>query len=176
MLRLFTRLLLIPLTLALLLWDVAFSAESPWVRMPAGGRPTYMGIHGGTMPVSLLVSDDGTSLLTFVGRTGNDFLELLHRTDVQLPSILKKTAQNSTSDRLKTRAILQAGDKHTTMPVLVITDIGYLHKTLATQDFTPFGFSAKPLSIEGTVRFPQVSNRRRKSYRLFFQPKYLIPR
>ena len=45
--------------------------------MPAGARPTYMGIHGGTMPVSLLVYGDGSSLVTFVGRTGNDFLEML---------------------------------------------------------------------------------------------------
>ena len=27
--------------------------------MPAGARSTYLGIHGGTVPVSLLVSRDG---------------------------------------------------------------------------------------------------------------------
>lgn len=48
-----------------------------WVRMPAGAKAAYMGIHGGTMPVSLLVAADGSSLLAFAGRTGNDFLDAL---------------------------------------------------------------------------------------------------
>ena len=47
--------------------------QQGWVVMPAGARPAYFGIHGGTMPVSLLVYGDGSSLVTFVGRTGNDF-------------------------------------------------------------------------------------------------------
>ena len=78
--------------------ECAESGES-WVTMPAGARPTYMGIHGGTMPVSLLVSSDGTSLLTFVGRTGNDFLEVLHHGDIRFPSLLGSTTRNATAMR-----------------------------------------------------------------------------
>lgn len=48
--------------------------------MPAGARVTYIGIHGGTVPVSLLTDKDGTSMVTFVGQTGNDFLRILLRT------------------------------------------------------------------------------------------------
>ena len=151
-------------------------ATAPWVRMPAGARPTYMGIHGGTMPVSLLVSDDGTSLLTFVGRTGNDFLEVLHRTEFQMPSLLKKAAQNSTKESLTQGVILQAGDTKDTMPVIYITGLGFLRSTLDHAELLPFGLSEKPVSIEGNVRLPQSPTPRRPRYRLFFQPSYLTPR
>ncbi|MCR5813614.1 MAG: hypothetical protein K6G15_03855 [Desulfovibrio sp.] len=151
--------------------------EEPWVQMPAGARPTYMGIHGGTMPVSLLVSDDGSSLLTFVGRTGNDFLEVLHRTEFQMPSFLKKAAQNSTRDALEQgKTILHAGDKKTSMPVIYITGLGFQRSTVDEAELLPFGFSEKPVSIEGQVRMPDSATPKRKEYRLFFQPRYLIPR
>ena len=78
--------------------DSGVKAADGWVIMPAGARPTYMGIHGGTMPVSLLVSGDGSSLLTFVGRTGNDFLDVLRRTDVRMPSLLNATAARDAAD------------------------------------------------------------------------------
>ena len=159
----------------ILLCGEIFAKEDNWMHMPAGGRPTYMGIHGGTMPVSLLVSDDGASLLTFVGRTGNDFLELLHRTEFQLPSLLKKTIQNSTRSPL-TNTVLHAGDTNVSMPVLVLTDIGYMQKTVETADLIPFGLSQKPVAIEGQVRLPRATKPKRKQYRLFFQPHYLTPR
>ena len=79
---LWTALLLLPVPPA------AAAAADGWQVMPEGARPTYIGIHGGTVPVSLLVSQDGSSLVSFVGRTGNDFLEILHRSDVRMPSLL----------------------------------------------------------------------------------------
>jgi len=48
-----------------------------WTHMPAGARATYIGIHGGTVPVSLLTSRDGTHMVALVGQTGNDFLRTL---------------------------------------------------------------------------------------------------
>ena len=53
------------------------AAAPQWVYMPAGARATYIGIHGGTVPVSLLTSRDGTHMVAFVGQTGNDFLRTL---------------------------------------------------------------------------------------------------
>ena len=50
---------------------------SQWKYMPAGARATYIGIHGGTVPVSLLTSRDGTHMVALVGQTGNDFLRTL---------------------------------------------------------------------------------------------------
>lgn len=144
--------------------------EETWVTMPAGARSAYMGIHGGTMPVSLMVSDDGASLLTFVGRTGNDFLDILRRTDVPVPSLFNATAQGAAC--AATEASLSAGASAGSMPVinagaqLVLPPLSHLE---------PFGLSDKPLAIEGQVSRP-TSHPPVKRYRLFFEPQYLQPR
>ncbi len=75
-------------TLATLWPAPAFSAdkdkdESPqkedivWGEMPAGAKTTYIGIHGGTVPVSLLTAGDGSPMIALVGLTGSDFLNFL---------------------------------------------------------------------------------------------------
>ena len=95
------------LLLAALAPLAAFATESQgqadqqqgWVVMPAGARPAYFGIHGGTMPVSLLVYGDGSSLVTFVGRTGNDFIDMLRRAEVSMPSLLNATSQRSSAGK-----------------------------------------------------------------------------
>ena len=48
-----------------------------WGEMPAGARTTYIGIHGGTVPVSLLSAGDGSPMIAQVGLTGSDFLHFL---------------------------------------------------------------------------------------------------
>lgn len=48
-----------------------------WGEMPAGAKTAYIGIHGGTVPVSLLSSGDGSPMIAMVGLTGNDFLNFL---------------------------------------------------------------------------------------------------
>ena len=73
--------------------------QQGWVVMPAGARPAYFGIHGGTMPVSLLVYGDGSSLVTFVGRTGNDFIDVLRRAEISMPSLLNATSQRSAAGK-----------------------------------------------------------------------------
>lgn len=50
-----------------------------WGEMPAGVRPVYIGIHGGTMPVSLLTAGDGSPMIAQVGLTGTDFLHFMRR-------------------------------------------------------------------------------------------------
>lgn len=155
---------------------LASDSDEGWTQMPAGARPTYMGIHGGTMPVSLLVSDDGSALLTFVGRTGNDFLEVLYKSYFQLPSILKKHAQNSTRDALHSGRMLMAGNDNVSMPVIYITGLDMKRATASDVQLLPFGLSEKPVSIEGSVSVPVTRTPRRKAYRLFFAPNYLDPR
>lgn len=56
----------------------ALQAESDeqWVRLESGARPAYVGIQGGTAPVSLLRATNG-SLFVFTGNTGNDFTQVL---------------------------------------------------------------------------------------------------
>lgn len=51
--------------------------EVVWGEMPAGARTTYIGIHGGTVPVSLLTAGDGSPMIALVGLTGSDFLNFL---------------------------------------------------------------------------------------------------
>ena len=48
-----------------------------WGEMPAGARTAYIGIHGGTVPVSLLTAGDGSPMIAQVGLTGSDFLNFL---------------------------------------------------------------------------------------------------
>jgi hypothetical protein len=51
-------------------------ARSGWMRVESGSRQAYVGIHGGTAPVSLMHSTDGV-LLAFTGQTGSDFMQVL---------------------------------------------------------------------------------------------------
>jgi hypothetical protein len=147
-----------------------------WTIMPVGARPAYMGIHGGTMPVSLLVSGDGSSLVTFVGRTGNDFLEELRKTP--MPSALNATVQRSMPvDGIPQEsgdATLTAGGGTGSLPVICLSGRGGRMSSLA-EHLQPFGFSDKPLSIEGNVSKPAGLSPT-KQFPQFFQPHYLQPR
>ena len=129
-----------------------------------------MGIHGGTMPVSLMVSDDGSALLTFVGRTGNDFLEILRESDLPMPSLLNATARGMAGSR--TGDGLFAGSGSGSMPVLAL---GNPLAAPAANALQPFGLSEKPLSIEGEVLRPMRLSPE-KRFRLYFEPQHLQPR
>ena len=148
-------------------------ADDGWVVMPAGGRPAYMGIHGGTMPVSLLVAGDGASLFTFVGRTGNDFLEALRATDMPLPSLLNATVARSRA--VTGGAALFAGNATSSLPVIPLTGESFAALAEQPGKLTPFGLSDEPLSIEGRAARPKTLSPA-KTYRLFVLPQYLEPR
>lgn len=139
-----------------------------WTAMPAGARSTYLGIHGGTVPVSLLVSRDGMSLVSFVGQTGNDFLELLHRADVRLPSLLTSILGSSYGG-----SMLLAGRAQRSMPVLYVLGDRLAAMPQGLQGLQPFGLSDKPLSIEGNISLPPRRNPAARSYRLHIDPRYL---
>jgi len=117
------------------------SLPEGWTAMPAGARSTYLGIHGGTVPVSLLVSRDGMSLVSFVGQTGNDFLELLRRADVRLPSLLTSILGSSHGG-----SMLLAGRAQRSMPVLYVLGDRLAAMPQGLQGLQPFGLSDKPLS------------------------------
>lgn len=137
--------------------------DNGWVTMPAGARPAYLGIHGGTMPVSLLATDDGSALLTFVGRTGNDFLQALR--DAAMPVFANSTRRSQVAlERLSSG--LFAGNATASLPVIALSG-----DVLANQawfdSLYPFGLSPQPLSIEGTVNLPDSPSAVRR-YRQFF--------
>lgn len=147
-------------------------ADDGWVVMPAGGRPAYMGIHGGTMPVSLLVAGDGASLVTFVGRTGNDFLEALRATDLPLPSLLNATVARSRA--MSGGAALFAGNATSSLPVIPLTGESFAALAEQPGKLQPFGLSDEPLAIEGRAVRPKALSPA-KTYRLFVLPQYLAP-
>lgn len=142
-----------------------------WTLMPAGARSTYLGIHGGTVPVSLLVSRDGMSLVSFAGQTGNDFLELLRHADVLLPSLLDRALGSGRGGSL-----LQAGRAQRSMPVLYVLGDRLAAMPHGLQGLQPFGLSDKPLTIEGDISLPQHRAPVARSYRLRIDPRYLDPR
>lgn len=146
-------------------------AEETWTRVPAGAKPSYMGIHGGTMPVSLLVSDDGTSLFTFVGLTGNDFMEVLKKVHFPLPSFGNSTGQKSALPSGETG--LFAGNATASLPVFNIS--GDRLANLDASQLQPFGLSSEPLSIEGQVMKPNIFPHARP-FRSLFLPDYFQPR
>ena len=51
-------------------------ARRGWVNLEPGAKPAYVGIQGGTAPITLLRSPKG-SLLGYTGNTGNDFIHIL---------------------------------------------------------------------------------------------------
>lgn len=67
--------------------------EAVWGEMPAGARTAYIGIHGGTVPVSLLTAGDGSPMIALVGLTGSDFLNFLRSKGklAEEPSLPRKT-------------------------------------------------------------------------------------
>lgn len=148
--------------------------DSQWVEMPAGAKPSYMGIHGGTMPVSLLVSDDGSSLLSFVGRTGNDFLEVLRKAYLPFPSFANATrAKINSLINTSEGGKIYAGNATASMPVLPLSASPVISPDWISH-FQPFGLSDEPLSIEGNVSRPEIVPLPKK-YRIFFLPDRFFP-
>lgn len=164
---------------------------SPWVNMPAGARVTYIGIHGGTVPVSLLTDKDGTSMVTFVGQTGNDFLRVLLRSDISenMPATsmepvakLKVEALPSTGQTLNgperaitpsgNATVLQAETAVGNIPVIYVTGKGFARMDLPDTQWLPFGLSEKPLQLEGQVVKPMGVTKIKKQRR-FSLPKSL---
>lgn len=137
--------------------------------MPEGGKSAFMGINGGTMPISLLVSGDGHSLLTFVGRTGNDFMAAVRQANAPLPSF--GNATNPQASGLPAQLPpLVAGNATASMPVVALPP-NYLAQQAWLAQLEPFGLSEEPLAIEGTVSRPDMLSPTRK-YRVFFLSDY----
>ena len=71
-------------------------ARDGWVKVESGSRQAYVGIHGGTAPLSLMRSTDGV-LFAFTGQTGNDFTQVLRGGNASRTS-LHHPNQNGTED------------------------------------------------------------------------------
>lgn len=56
---------------------VADESADAWVSLPESDRSAFVGIHGGTAPVSVMGSEISPAEETVTGRTGDDFVLLL---------------------------------------------------------------------------------------------------
>ena len=148
---------------------------SQWIHMPAGARATYIGIHGGTVPVSLLTSRDGTHMVALVGQTGNDFLRTL-KVDpgtagaLPAPSGTPSTLadeedaevalQTSAAPALPTlrlaanATLLMAGTAVGAMPVIYATGHSFASLNQNYTDSLLFGIAENSPLLEGSVKAP----------------------
>ncbi len=58
------------------------SEAGDWVSLPESDRSSFVGIHGGTAPVSVMGNEISPAEETITGRTGDDFVQLLEGDDV----------------------------------------------------------------------------------------------
>ena len=150
-----------------------------WIHMPAGARATYIGIHGGTVPVSLLTSRDGTHMVALVGQTGNDFLRtlkvgpgtrgaLLPTSSGTLSSLddegnmelahlhLQTAATPAASFRHTVNAtLLKAGTAIGAMPVVYATGHSFASLNQLYTDSLLFGIAENSPLLEGVVKAPR---------------------
>lgn len=148
-----------------------------WTHMPAGARATYIGIHGGTVPVSLLTSRDGTHMVALVGQTGNDFLRTLKvdpGTRGALPSVNgeEEDADHASLQvqapiapahppfRLAANAtMLMAGTAVGAMPVIYVTGHSFASLNQLYTDSLLFGISEHSPLLEGAVKAPNKTGK-----------------
>jgi len=162
---------------------------SQWVHMPAGARAAYVGIHGGTVPVSLLTSRDGTHMVALVGQTGNDFLRTLkvnsgatgahHPAHSEILSshngeedmeVLHLPLQAPTAPpalppyRLtKNATLLMAGTAVGAMPVVYATGHSFARLNQLYTDSLLFGISENSPLLEGSVKAPTKASQKAKA-------------
>ncbi|MDD6088095.1 MAG: hypothetical protein PUB69_02105 [Desulfovibrionaceae bacterium] len=152
------------------------SAVSDWRDMPAGARIAYIGIHGGTVPVSLLAAGDGEPMIALVGLTGNDFVRYLRsRGELQETITLPDDRLRQRPDRnpvyetdvktLPTGVSLKAGSEAGDIPVIYATGDAFEEMSLLPSTWEPFGLTERALSSEGAVKILSASKRGKRNFR-----------
>ena len=149
--------------------------EPRWIYMPAGARATYIGIHGGTVPVSLLTSRDGTHLVALVGQTGNDFLRTLkvasgtretqpvqygeEATELAHLPLLAPAAPIQPFRLAANATLLMAGTAVGAMPVVYATGHSFAGLSQLYTGNLLFGISENSLLLEGAVKAPYTAKK-----------------
>ena len=160
---------------------------SQWIYMPAGARAAYIGIHGGTVPVSLLTSRDGTHLVALVGQTGNDFLRALKAdpgttetppmpsgslaapdetedADLAHQNLPAAPVSDLPSSRLAANAtLLMAGTAVGAMPVIYATGHSFASLSRLYTDSLLFGISEHSPLLEGSVKAPRKTTKKTRA-------------
>ena len=82
-------------------------AEEQRVSLAPSSRPAYVGIHGGTAPISLFRNENG-KLVAITGQTGNDFSHILNGGNSSLRTLpaTNNTAQVATENAAPTPTVV----------------------------------------------------------------------
>lgn len=146
---------------------------NPWVAMPEGARKAYIGIHGGTVPVSLLSAGDGTPLIAQVGLTGSDFLNFMRSRGKEKPwntadlknvmDMSEHVVQPPVSNTNAT--LLLAGTSSDDVPVIYATGHNFEKMAIVPANWAHFGLTEKPLSLEGAIKLPPKQEKKPRSRR-----------
>lgn len=151
-----------------------------WEEMPAGARPVYIGIHGGTAPVSLLTAGDGSPMIAQVGLTGTDFLNFMRRklslpqdqsqaTSAEIPNTTKTSPEKKTfsgehqTESWRSNGVISVLPSNTArlflngqsggdVPVIYATGRAFERLSLIPDSWAPFGLTENALSLEGKVQ------------------------
>ncbi len=165
------------------------SPPPSWIYMPPNPRAIYIGIHGGTVPVSLLTSRDGTHMVAQVGRTGNDFLRILKADppangrpaaqapaapaepqaaaqedgDAAAPAVVETAPPSPLPSRFAANAtVFMAGTALGAMPVIYATGRSFAGIAHIYGDCLPFGLSENSTLLEGAVKGPLKATKKAK--------------
>jgi|GEM_PF-2812649 hypothetical protein len=126
--------------------DKAEEKTEHWVSLSASSRPAYVGIHGGTAPISLFRNENG-ELVAMTGQTGNDFSHLLSGGNSSLRA-LPQTDNEAASQKATP---VEAGDS-----VTISGD--ELPSPVQTSDTAPSRSTvAKPTSSAPTAATPAAA-------------------
>lgn len=157
--------------------DVApvLQGNDGWEAMPAGGRPAYIGIHGGTVPVSLLTTRGGATMVALVGETGSDFLRVLrggnasskieetpqphlvasaaHATDAR-PMPAKgepgpMPIETAATGPMPNATMLVAATSSGNIPVIYAAGRSFERMDIAPSEWTPFGLGNETVKNDG---------------------------
>lgn len=146
-----------------------------WVTMPAGGKPAYIGIHGGTVPVSLLTARGGSAMVALVGETGSDFLRMLRgdarngSSATQDTSLLAQAPapapekQPTLPDAGANATVLLAAMGDNNMPVIYASGRNFEQLDLIPADWKPFGLETAPQADKELPKIVKPKKHSKKS-------------
>lgn len=150
-------------------------AGEGWQAMPAGGRPAYIGIHGGTVPVSLLTTRGGATMVALVGETGSDFLRVLRggnasskAEEVPQPHLVASAASATDARPMPAKGepgpmpietvaapmpnatMLVASTSSGNIPVIYAAGRSFERMDIAPSEWTPFGLGDETVKNDGS--------------------------
>ena len=136
--------------------DKAEEKTEQWVTLSASSRPAYVGIHGGTAPISLFRNENG-ELVAITGQTGNDFSHLLSGGNSSLPAL----PQAGNEDASQKTTPVEAGDSVTMsgdeVPSPVQTSVTTASSSTVAKPTSSVPTAATPAASGALLPYPALA-------------------